>query len=170
MSTGMSTAGVFSRLIWSPHGCHAVAIKREVARLDRRAMTWVSLAGLLLWGLMAVGVYGQESKSLPLIATTRATVLAADGPYDGTYQYRYAVGDRVCGGGPISSLSLREPGREIQVHYNPTNVCDSVTYDPVVNLIVVLVILAAMSAAFAFVGWLCWLSGGPPEVRSWHQS
>ena len=138
--------------------------------MQRKGITSVSLAGLLLWALMAVGLYGQESKSLAMSATTSGVVLATDGPYTGAYDYRYTAGDRVCRVESVSSPSVPEPGTEIQVHYNPNNICDSVTYDPVVNFIGVLVLLAGLSAAFAFIGWLCWLSGDPQEFGSWQQS
>jgi hypothetical protein len=161
MSNAMSTAGAFSRLIWSPLGCDAVAIDKGGGELEPRVQKLFWLVGLLFWGAFAVGFIVQESRSLPLRAATRATVLAVDGPST-TYRYRYAVGDRVCRGEATpSDMPGPAPETEIRIRYDPNNVCQSVTYDPLGNLIGLLIGLAAMSALFAFMAWNYWPPKGP---------
>jgi hypothetical protein len=120
------------------------------------------LIGLLFWGAFAVGFILQESRSLPLSATTRASVLALDGPSTSSYQYRYSVGDRVCRGeARPSEKPIPAPETEVWIHYDPSNVCQSVTYDPLGSLIGLLIGLAAMSALFAFMAWNYWPPKGP---------
>ena len=120
------------------------------------------LVGLLFWGVFAVGFSLQESQSLPLPATTRAVGLAADGPATGAYQYRYSVADRVCRGQTKpSEKPIAAPGTESQVHYDPRDVCQSVTYDPVINLVGVVIGLAWVSALLAFIAWNYWPPKGP---------
>ena len=158
----MSTVGAFSRLIWSPLDCNAVAIDRGGGGLEGGLQKLCWLVGLLFWGLYAVGFIIQESRSLPLSATTRASVLAVDGPSTGSYQYRYSVGDRVCRGETKpSDKPIPAPGTEVWIHYDPKNVCQSVTYDPVGNLIGLVIGLASVSALFAFFVWNYWPPKGP---------
>lgn len=158
----MSTAGAFSRLIWSPFGCHAGAIDKGGGELDPRAQKFFWLVGLLLWGAFAVGFIVQESRSLPLRAATRATVLAVDGPSTSSYRYRYYVGDRACRGDRTrSDEPIPAPETEVWIHYDPKNVCHSVAYDPVGNLVGAMIGLASMSALLAFMAWNYWPPKGP---------
>ena len=120
------------------------------------------LIGLLFWGAFAVGFILQESRSLPLRATTHASVLALDGPATSSFQYRYSVGDRVClGEARPSEKPIPAPETEVWIHYDPKNVCHSVTFDPVGNLIATVIGVAYVSALLAFFTWNYWPPKGP---------
>ena len=122
-------------------------------------LSW--LLGLLLWGAFAVGFIVQESRSLPLRGATRATVLTVDGPSGSSYRYRYVVGDRVCRGEASSDKPIPAPETQVLIHYDPKNVCQSVTYDPVGNLVGGVIGLASISALLAFMTWNYWPPKGP---------
>ena len=162
MSTDMSTVGAFSRLIQSPLGCDAGAIDKGGGELEPRLQKLSWLVGLLLWGALAVGFILQESRSLPLRAATRASVLAVDDPSTSSFQYRYLVGDRVCRGEAPSDKPIPAPETEVWIHYDPKNVCHSVAYDPVGHLVGAVIGVASMSALLAFIAWNYW----PPKGRN----
>src|SRR5437773_2124277 len=91
----------------------------------------------------------------------RATVLTVDGPYASSYRYRYVVGDRVCRGEASSDKPIPAPETQVLIHYDPKNVCQSVTYDPVGNLVGGVIGLASISALLAFMTWNYWPPKGP---------
>jgi hypothetical protein len=98
-----------------------------------------ALSVLAMAVMLAAIVVGTLMESLRYRATTTAVALASDGLEADAYQYRYVVADRVCRGQTRSSDNPRPPPETtVQVHYDPNNICDGVTHDPVGKLIALL--------------------------------
>ena len=127
MSTDVSTAGAFSRLNPAPPVCHAGAMKIERSAVDQRPQQVFTLMFLLTWGLFVMVAYVQ---SLHFHATTGAVVVDADGLSSLQYQYTYTIAGQTCRQTLDQEPPLPRPGTEIEIHYDPNNICDNVTYNP----------------------------------------
>ena len=113
---------------------------------------------LFLWfGLMTVAVFAHW---LNLRATTTARVLASDGPDPGAYQYAYAIAERTCIGTASARPPSPEPGETIQIHYDPSNICDSMTY-PAGPLIGMLIADLLFGPFLGLMVVICWPRRGP---------
>ena len=161
MSTEMSTVCAFSRLIQAPPGCHAVAMTNEATVGDRGPLIVTTLMFLLTFLMLGVFVVVTFAQWLNLSATTTALVLESDGPYTGAYQYAYAVADRACLGTASPEPPLPKPGAKIQIHYDPNNICDSVTDNPTSNFIAAVFALVFISPWLAVMVLACWPRKGP---------
>jgi len=113
---------------------------------------------LSLWfGLITVAVFAHW---LNLRATTTARVIAADGPHTGAYQYAYVIAERSCLGTASAGPPLPEPGETIQIHYDPSNICDSMI-DPAGQLAVLLIAELVFGPLLALMVVACWPRKSP---------
>jgi hypothetical protein len=122
--------------------------------------TLIILLMFAMWGLFAVVTVAQ---SLQLRATTTAIVLASDGPYTGAYQYVYTIADRTCPGTASPEPPLPKPATKIQIHYDPNNICESVTYNPSDSLVGVVASLVCISPWLALIVLVFWPRKKGPE-------
>ncbi|TME80337.1 MAG: hypothetical protein E6I43_13500 [Chloroflexi bacterium] len=113
---------------------------------------------LSLWfGLITVAVFAHW---LNLRATTTARVIAADGPHTGAYQYAYVIAERSCLGTASAGPPLPEPSETIQIHYDPSNICDSMI-DPAGQLAVLLIAELVFGPLLALMVVACWPRKSP---------
>jgi hypothetical protein len=118
--------------------CHAGAMNKEAA-IAWGVLVVFALSVLAMPVMLAAIVVGTLMESLRYRSTTTAVALASDGLEADAYHYRYVVADRVCRGQTPSSGELRPPPETtVPVHYDPNNICDGVTHNPVGKLIVLL--------------------------------
>ena len=151
----MSTAGAFSGLVRAPLSWHAGLMKSGPANVDRRPQQVFILVFLLMWGMMALVLCAQ---SLHLRAATRAIVLSADGLSIGQYRFAYTIAGQTCRQTVDQEPPLPKPGTEIEIHYDPNNICDNATYNPL--LIGLFLGLPWTLGVLAFLAWV-WPRKGP---------